>query len=124
MAALLRFILLASLAVGAVMLFARLFGQIEGGFQRRRWASGRGPVRFDASDDAGGSAPDLSGQTDAFTGEPLDARRGLYRCEDCRATYHADTFALLSREHGGRCVACSGRSLGPLAHAGTQVGPD
>jgi len=124
LAALLRFILLASLAVGAVMLFARLFGQIEGGFQRRRWASGRGPVRFDASDDAGGSAPDLSGQTDAFTGEPLDARRGLYRCDNCRATYHADTFALLAREHGGRCVACSGCSLSPLADADRQVSPD
>jgi len=126
LAALLRFVLLASLTIGAVMIFARLFGQIEGGFQRqrRRWASGRCPVRFDASEDAGGSAPDLSGQTDAFTGEPLDARRGLYRCDDCRATYHAETFALLSREHGGRCVACSGRSLRPLAHAGSQVGPD
>jgi len=127
LAALLRFILLASLVIGAVMLFSRLLGQIEGGFQRqrRRWASGRGPVRFDMSeDDAGGSAPDVSGQTDAFTGEPLDARRGLYRCDNCRATYHADTFALLAREHGGRCVACSGCSLSPLADADRQVSPD
>jgi len=54
----------------------------------------------------------------------LDARRGLYRCDDCRATYHADTFALLPREHGGRCVACRGRSLRPLAHAGGRWSPD
>lgn len=127
MAALLRFILLASLVIGAVMLLARLLGQIEGRSQRqrRKWASGRGPVRFDTSEDAtGGAAPNVSGQTDAFTGEPLDARRGLYRCDDCRATYHADTFALLTREHGGRCVACHGRSLRPLAHAGGRWSPD
>ena len=126
MAALLRFILLASLVVGAVMLFARLLGQIEGGLPRqRRWASGRGPVHFDTSADPPGAAgPDVSGQTDAFTGEPLDARRGLYRCDNCRATYHADTFALLAREHGGRCVACSGCSLSPLADADRQVSPD
>jgi hypothetical protein len=117
LAAILRFIVLASLAIGAVMLFARLLGQLEGRVQghRRKWASGRGPVRFDAPEDAtGGAAPDVSGQTDAFTGEPLDARRGLYRCGDCRATYHADTFALLALEHGGRCVACRGRSIRPL----------
>ena len=66
------------------MLLTRLVGQIEGGLQRRKWARGRGPVRFDTSE-AGGIAPDVAGQTDAFTGEPLDARRGLYRCDDCRA---------------------------------------
>jgi DNA-directed RNA polymerase subunit RPC12/RpoP len=124
LAAFLRFILLASLVIGAVMLLTRLFGQIEGGSQRRKWASGRGPVRFDTSEHAGGSGPDVSGQTDAFTGEPLDAHRGLYRCDDCRATYHADTFALLAREHAGRCVACSGRSLKPLADAGNRISPD
>jgi hypothetical protein len=126
-AAVLRFIILASLVIGTVVLFARLLRQVEGRGprQRRKWASGRGPVRFDTPEDETGEAtPDVSGQTDAFTGEPLDARRGLYRCDDCRATYHADTFALLAREHGGRCVVCRGRSVRPLAHAGGRVSPD
>jgi hypothetical protein len=127
LAAVLRFILLASLVIGAVMLFARLLGQIEGGVQRqrRKWASGRGPVRFDTTEDpTGGAGADICGQTDAFTGEPLDARRALYRCDDCRATYHGDTFALLTREHGGRCVACRGHSIRPLARTGGRAGSD
>jgi hypothetical protein len=117
MAAVLRFIVLATLVFGAAILAARLLRQLEGSVERRRrkWGSGRGGVRFDAPGDA---APDVSGQTDAFTGEPLDASRGLYRCDDCRATYHADTFALLAREHGGRCVACRGRSIRPRAGPG------
>ncbi len=119
MAAFLRFIVIATLVFGAVMLAARLLGQLESRVARRRrkWESGRGGVRFDG-DGADGAASDVSGQTDAFTGEPLDARRGLYRCDDCRATYHADTFSLLAREHGGRCVACRGRSIRPRAGAG------
>jgi hypothetical protein len=117
MAAVLRFIFVATLVFGAVMLAARLLAQLESRVARRRrkWESGCGGVRFDAP---GGAASDVSGQTDAFTGEPLDARRGLYRCDDCRATYHADTFRLLAREHGGRCVACRGRSIRPRAGAG------
>ena len=117
MAAVLRFIVVVTLVVGAVMLAARLLGQLESLVVRRRrkWESGRGGVRFDVPGDA---APDVAGQTDAFTGEPLDARRGLYRCDDCRATYHADTFALLAREHGGRCVACRGRSIRPCVRTG------
>jgi DNA-directed RNA polymerase subunit RPC12/RpoP len=126
-AGVLRFIILVSLVIGTVILVARLLQQVEGRGprQRRKWASGRGPVRFDTPEDAtGGTTPDLSGQTDAFTGEPLDAHRSLYRCDDCGAIYHADTFALLAREHGGRCVACRGRSIRPLAHAGRRVNPD
>jgi hypothetical protein len=118
MSALLRFLVLAMLVIGAVVIVARLLHQFEVDAygRRRKWASGRGGVRFDRSD--GDAPPDLSGQIDAFTGEPLDARRGLYRCEDCRAIYHADTFALLAREHGGRCAGCRGTSIRPFAGPG------
>jgi hypothetical protein len=118
MSALFRFLVLATLVVGAVMIVARLIHQFEAGAhsRRRKWASGRGGVRFDPS--GGDAAPDLSGQSDAFTGEPLDRGRGLYRCEDCQAVYHADTVALLAREHGGRCAGCRGTSIRPFAGPG------
>jgi hypothetical protein len=53
----------------------------------------------------------LAGLHDGFTGAPLDAKRGLYRCRTCQVYYHADSYEVLREENSGRCVACLGTAL-------------
>jgi DNA-directed RNA polymerase subunit RPC12/RpoP len=116
-----RLIFLLMLLYTAAMVVFQLLRQLEQleRFRRWIWGSARGGVRFDAPAGAqDGETPDLSDQRDAFTGEPLDPRRGIYRCSQCQAMYHAETFRLLEREHGGRCVACRTRSVHPFTGRG------
>jgi DNA-directed RNA polymerase subunit RPC12/RpoP len=116
LAALVRLLLLFALVYGAVLIVVRIVRDVQSAGRRapRDWEGARGGVDFDGGKDGAGPTIDITGQRDAFTGEPLDARRGLYRCGKCQATYHADTWQLLQREHGGACVACGARGIRPF----------
>lgn len=63
---------------------------------------------------------DLEDLCDAFTGEKLDARKGLYRCEKCKVHYHADSFEVLRSENNGACVACGSTSIVSLTRSDTR----
>ena len=45
---------------------------------------------------------------DALTRDPLDAARGIYRCQTCQCRYHADTMQLLSN---GACTGCNSQTF-------------
>ena len=45
---------------------------------------------------------------DALTRDPLDASRGIYRCQTCQCRYHADTMQLLSN---GACTGCNSQTF-------------
>jgi hypothetical protein len=57
------------------------------------------------------SAEELEGLRDAFTGEPLNLSKGLYRCNRCRVYYHAASYAVLVSENSSHCVSCGTSSL-------------
>jgi len=49
---------------------------------------------------------DLAGLRDGYSGEALDAGRGLVRCAGCGVLYHVESARVLARDNGGRCAAC------------------
>jgi len=61
----------------------------------------------------GGTAADLDLKDlrDAFTGAPLDASLGLFRCTSCQVYYHTESLEVVRLENGGRCVACSATTI-------------
>lgn len=72
---------------------------------------------------------ELSGINDAFTGAALDASLGLYRCNNCRVYYHAESVRVLQEANHGRCVACSSADIisiaeKPRASEGRNFDPD
>ena len=52
------------------------------------------------------STNDLTGKEDAFTGQPLDPTRALYRCE-CGVYYHDSSYEAIQRDRAGQCNVCS-----------------
>ena len=58
---------------------------------------------------------DLQDLRDAFTGEPLKAERGLYRCGKCSVFYHTESYNVLVSENRGGCVACGATGIASVA---------
>jgi hypothetical protein len=65
---------------------------------------------------------DLAGVVDAFTGEALNAERGLYQCGKCQVYYHRASYDLIRSENGGQCVACLGTSIRDVSAAQLRRG--
>jgi hypothetical protein len=67
---------------------------------------------------------DIEGVCDAYTGEQLEASKGVWQCPKCKVCYHSDTIEFLKKENGGRCVNyhyCNSTQFVPILGRSTQV---
>jgi hypothetical protein len=49
---------------------------------------------------------DLKDLVDGLTGKLLTPTLGLYQCRRCRTYYQEDSFEVIRRENGSKCVSC------------------
>jgi hypothetical protein len=83
--------------------------------------AGSSSIKFGEIGSGSTAAPrDLKGLHDAFTGEALNEKRGLYQCGACKVFYHTESFDLIRAENGSRCVACQAAAIHPV---GAQARP-
>lgn len=59
------------------------------------------------------SDPKFEDLQDALTGEKLDAKRGLYQCNQCKVFYHSENYAILKDINSSKCVACQSTDIRP-----------
>lgn len=57
------------------------------------------------------NSEDLTDLHDAFTGAPLNASLGLYKCNKCQVYYHTESYQILKDENSGQCMACSSTDI-------------